>query len=51
MECPSCKCNVNPAEMSIEEAADEDGVEVSFICPVCSVDHFVVLNSEDFEEF
>jgi hypothetical protein len=50
MICPSCTTEVLLAEMSIELAADEDGIEVSFVCPGCGVDHFVVLNAEDFEE-
>jgi transposase-like protein len=50
MKCPHCSVEVGPADMIVEESAEEDGIEVSFGCPGCHKDFFVVLQSEVFEE-
>jgi len=50
MLCPNCNAEVGPMDMVIEESADEQGFEVSFGCPGCRKDFYVVLQPEVFEE-
>jgi len=37
-------------DMVVEESADEQGIEVSFGCPGCHKDFYVVLQPEVFAE-
>jgi len=50
MECPNCTGYIDPTLMNIETSAEEDGIEVNFKCPWCKIEHYAVLNSENFSE-
>lgn len=49
MECPTCKKEVHVGQLTVEPDAEEDGVEVNFLCPHCGTEHFAVLRPDDFE--
>lgn len=53
MLCKLCKTDNDPndpAAFTVAGSAEEDGVEVSFICCGCGIDQYVVLQPEVFEE-
>jgi len=50
MKCQNCHKDIRIEDITIEESADEQGVEVNFVCLECGKDFYVVLQPEIFEE-
>ena len=48
MECPTCSGQIDPTLCNVELDAEEEGVEVNFVCPYCREEHFAVLTTNDF---
>lgn len=48
MECPECKGDVDINLLSIQQNADEDGIEINFCCRLCQGEFYAVLMPDDF---
>lgn len=49
MECPMCSEQIDLETIKIEQSAEEDGIEVNFICPACLIEQYAVLQPGQFE--
>jgi uncharacterized protein YbaR (Trm112 family) len=50
MDCPKCKTEIGTAGITVERSAEEDGIEINLVCPLCRREFFAVLQPENFEE-
>lgn len=49
MRCRECHTEVDLRHMGLGRDAEEDGIEIGYTCPGCSLEFFAVVKPEDFD--